>query len=149
MGFYSPSRVSGVSAIGCGTIPVVGFAVLGWWAVGFHFFWLLFAFFGMLALWAGLGTLKTSITVGEHGIRGVPWWWRNIHVNWQEVTSWQVEQDMNNARRIGFRIRNRWLRVFVHDSDVSCPGFDAFLEEVRAHLSEQEEAKPAGNAVRR
>ena len=71
-----------------------------------------------------------------------------FRASWDEVESWWVDPgspDGDTLPHACFRLRGQWKSAVVYAADVSRPGFDRFLEYVRAHLADRETTE-AGTA---
>jgi hypothetical protein len=102
----------------------------------------------LAAMTLGVGgcILMTRVTVSGSGVEKRAPLDGSFRACWDEVESWWVERggaDRDTLPHARFRLRGRWEAGVVHAADVSRPGFDAFLAEVRAHAGDRETANPA------
>jgi hypothetical protein len=89
--------------------------------------------------------LLTRVAVDDSGLDRRAPLAGGFRVSWDQVESWWVHR--GNVRRdtlpqACFRLWGQRSNLVVHAADVSRPGFDTFLADVRARLGDRETADP-------
>jgi hypothetical protein len=99
-----------------------------------------------MTLGVGVCILLTRVAVNGSGLVKRAPLAGSFRACWDEVEFWWVDQgspDRDTLPHACFRLRGHWQSAVVHAADVSLPGFDAFLAEVRAHIGDRETSNPA------
>ena len=115
----------GISVIGLESIPFFGIAVL----LGF-----------VIGVLGGAAILSTRVIVDDRGIFRSDIYRRRFIFLWEDVESWAASRSLSADERaedsftfqkVEFHLRSMPNPAIVYDSDVSLPGFDRFLVDVR------------------
>jgi hypothetical protein len=102
-----------------------------------------FCLLGACAMGAGVCILLTRVVVDGWGLDRRAPFEGSFRVSWDEVESWWVRREGTDDDLLPlahFRLHGRRENAVVHAADVARPGFDAFLEDVRAHVGDRETA---------
>jgi hypothetical protein len=110
-------------------------------------------FIGLLGgIFIGVGVciLLTRVTVDGSGLAKRAPFAGSFRASWDEIESWWVDRgclDPETLPQACFRLRGRRRRGVVYAADACRPGFEAFLEDVRARVADRETAEPAAPAA--
>jgi hypothetical protein len=106
---------------------------------------------GGIFMGVGVCILLTRVAVDGSGLEKRAPFAGSFRASWDEVESWWVDRGRTDAETLPhacFRLRGRRARGVVYAADVSRPGFDTFLESVRARVGDRETAEPTAPAAR-
>jgi hypothetical protein len=91
--------------------------------------------------------LKRRIIVDEHGIVMAGLLLRRRLVVWNALRSWKIsivsratEAEDFICRKVHFYVAGRLFAVRIWEGEVSHPGFDAFVRDIRRHAGPKEAA---------
>jgi hypothetical protein len=107
------------------------------------------AFIGVLGgIFIGVGVciLLTRVAVDGSGLAKRAPVAGSFRASWDEIESWWIDRgrlDPETLPQACFRFRGRRRRGVVYAADVCRPGFDAFLEDVRARAADRETPDPS------
>jgi hypothetical protein len=109
-------------------------------------------FVGVLAgVFIGVGVciLLTRVAIDGSGLAKRAPFAGSFRASWDEIECWWVDRgclDPETLPQACFRLRGRRRRGVVYAADVCRPGFDALLEDVRAHVADRETPEPSATA---
>ncbi len=91
----------------------------------------------------GFAVLRTRVTVGPDGISKTPSIPSGFTISWDKVEKWSVtdlgeDRDTFSSRAVRFSVG--WRKMEVREAEVFHPGFDQFVQDVRAWAGEREVA---------
>jgi hypothetical protein len=104
---------------------------------------------GGIIIGVGVCLLLTRVAVDGSGLARRAPFAGSFRASWDEIESWWVDRgglDPETLPQACFRLRGRRRRAVVYAADVCRPGFDAFLEDVRARVADRESAEPGAAA---
>jgi hypothetical protein len=104
---------------------------------------------GGIFLGVGLCILPTRVAIDGSGLEKRAPFAGSFRASWDEIECWWVDRgclDPETLPQACFRLRRRRRRGVVYAADVCRPGFDAFLEDVRAHVVDRETIEPIAAA---
>src|SRR5262245_34661656 len=102
---------------------------------------------GGIVIAVGVCILLTRVAVDGSGLAKRAPFAGSFRASWDEVESWWVHRrrlDPETLPHACFKLRGRRRRGVVYAADACRPGFDAFLEDVRARVADRETAEPDG-----
>jgi hypothetical protein len=104
---------------------------------------------GGIFMGVGVCILLTRVAVDGSGLEKRAPLAGGFRASWDEIECWWVQRrslDPETLPHACFRLRGRRRRGVVYAADVCCPGFDAFLEDVRAYVADRETTVPSATA---
>jgi hypothetical protein len=119
-----------------------GHAILG---LGVRWPFVLTCLLGAFCIGAAVCILLTRVAVDGRGLHRRAPFDGSFRASWDEVESWWVQRaNVRDETLPGacFRLCGQRERVVVYAVDVSRPGFQAFLGDVRARVGDRETADP-------
>ena len=105
--------------------------------------------FGGIVIGVGVCILLTRVAVDGSGLAKRAPFAGSFRASWDEIESWWVDRgclDPETLPQACFRLRGRRRRGVVYAADACRPGFEAFLEDVRARVADRETAEPGAAA---
>jgi hypothetical protein len=105
--------------------------------------------FGGIVIGVGVCILLTRVAVDGSGLAKRAPFAGSFRASWDEIETWWVDRgclDPETLPQACFRLRGRRRRGVVYAADACRPGFDAFLEDVRARVADRETAEPGAAA---
>jgi hypothetical protein len=106
---------------------------------------------GGIFLGVGVCILLTRVAIDGSGLAKRAPFAGSFRASWDAIECWWVDRgclDQETLPQVCFRLRGRRRRGVVYAADVCRPGFDAFLEDVRAHVADRETTQPSAGATR-
>jgi len=130
------SLILGASFVASGGNAIAGLGV----RAEFVFFCLL----GGIMIGVGVCIFLTRVVIDPSGLHKRAPFDGGFRASWDEIESWSVylrDTDGDSLPHADFTLHDRRSGT-VHSVDVSRPGFDAFLKDVRAHIGARETPDP-------
>jgi hypothetical protein len=141
---YRRGRVGACLFLGLGGsfVASAGHAIAG---IGLRWEFAFFCLLGACSIGAGVCILLNRVAVDDRGLDRRAPFEGSFRASWDEVESWWVQRESTGDEtfpQARFRLCGQRDSAVVSAADVARPGFDTFLQDVRARIPGRETADP-------